>query len=207
MQRLWQQKLKLNYSKDVVDIVQFGSSVIEGKEYRDVDIAVIFHNISFKEQLDQAYEVKKQLANLINKDKEIHISQFDFYSLLNASNFAREGILFYGKSLLTGKNFAFRFGLKPVLQILYNLEKFEKKDKVRFHYLLRGKGGKYGLLRKYDGRLVKPGMIEIAPEYEDVFVTAISGVIKDFEVRKIFVAEMFGKKYKTFVTSIRRDEK
>ena len=195
MQKLWQQKLKLNYTKDVIDIVQFGSSVIEEKEYRDVDIVVIFQNIPFKEQLDQAYEIKKQITNFIDKSKEVHISQFDFYSLFDTGNFAREGILVYGKSLLTGKDFALRFGLRPVLQILYNLEKFEKKDKVRFHYLLRGKGGKYGLLREYGGKLVKPGMIEISPEFEDVFVKAISEIIGDFEVRKVFVGESFAKKW------------
>ena len=193
MQKLWQQKLKLNYSKDIIDIVQFGSSVIEGKEYRDIDIAVIFKNVPFKEQLDQAYEIKKQIAHSVDNGKEVHISQFDFYSLFDTSNFAREGILFYGKSLLTEKDFALRFGLRPVLQILYSLEKFEKKDKVRFHYLLRGKGGKYGLLREHGGKLVKPGLIEIAPEYEEVFVKAIGEIIKDFEVRKVFVAESFAK--------------
>ena len=186
MQKLWQQKLKLKYSKDVIEIVQFGSSVIEGKEYGDVDIAVIFQNIPFKEQLDQAYDIKQQLKHLA--DKDIHISNFDFYSLLDISNFAREGILFYGKSLITGKDFALQFGLHPQLQILYNLEKFQKKDKVRFHYLLRGKGGKYGLLRKYGGTLVRSGLIEVAPEYEDVFINAIKEIIDDFEVRKVFVA-------------------
>ena len=80
MQKLWQQKLKLSYSKEVIDIVQFGSSVIEGKEYRDIDIVVIFENIPFKEQLNQAYEIKIQLKAFA--DREIHISQFDLAFLI-----------------------------------------------------------------------------------------------------------------------------
>ena len=189
MQKLWQQKLKLSYSKEVIDIVQFGSSVIEGKEYRDIDIVVIFENIPFKEQLNQAYEIKIQLKAFA--DREIHISQFDLYTLLEANNFAREGISFYGKSLITGKDFGLRFGLNPKLHILYNLEKFQKKDKVRFHYLLRGKGGKYGLLREYGGTLVKPGLIQISPEHQDIFVNAIQKITSNFNLKMVFLAERF----------------
>ena len=185
MQKLWQKKLKLNYSKNVVDIVQFGSSVIEGKEARDIDIAVIFNKIPLRKQIDEGYEIKKQLRKLL--DKEIHISSFDLYSLFDVSNFAREGIIFYGRSLITGNYFAKKFGLLPKVQISYSLEKLKKKDKVRFHYMLRGKKGKYGMLRKYGGKLVKPGTIEIFPEYGEVFINKIKEVILDFEVKKILV--------------------
>ena len=62
MQKLWQEKLKLNYSKNVFDIVQFGSSVIEGENPRDLDIAVIFQKIPLKEQLEEAQKIKKQFV-------------------------------------------------------------------------------------------------------------------------------------------------
>ena len=60
-QKLWQKKLKLNYSKDVFDIVQFGSSVIEGEAPNDIDIAVIFNKIPLKDQLNQAQKIKIQI--------------------------------------------------------------------------------------------------------------------------------------------------
>jgi len=177
-------KQKLNYSKKVIDVVQFGSSVLEGTEPNDVDIAVIFDKIPLKEQLEEAQKIKKQLQE--KTQIPIHIKSYDFYSFFDKGNFAQEGILFYGKSILTGKNFSENFGLIPVLQISYSLEKLEKKDKVRFNYLLSGKGGEYGLLRKYDGELLNPGLIEISPEHEKIFTEAVQKIIKDFEIKKIW---------------------
>ncbi len=185
IQKLWQKKLKLNYSKSVIDIVQFGSSVMEGKEARDIDIAVVFHKILLKEQLEEAQKIKKQLEK--ESDKEIHISSLDLDGLFDKSNFAREGIIFYGKSLISGESFSKKMGFMPKLQISYSLEKLKKKDKVRFHYMLRGKKGKYGLLREYGGELVNPGMIEIAPEYEELFVNSIKEFVSDFNVRRVLL--------------------
>lgn len=185
MQKVWLKSVKLNYSKNVIDIVQFGSSVIEGKEFRDIDVAVIFNKISIKEQLNEAQEIKNQLRKFT--DKNIHINALDFYSLFEESNFAREGILFYGVSLLTGKKFAEKFGLKPIIQIQYSLKKFSKKDKIKFNYLLSGRGGKYGLLRKYGGSLIAPGIININPEHEVLFLDEIRKINSDVDVKKIFM--------------------
>lgn len=182
-QKLWQEKLKLNYNKDVFDIVQFGSSVIEGQIPRDLDIAVIFQKIPLKEQLNQAQEIKKQLQKI--SELPMHISSFDFYNLFESSNFARENILFYGKSIILRDYFAKRFGLNPRVQIFYSLKNLKKKDKIRFNYMLNGKKGKYGLLRKHGGRLLKPGLIEILPEHKDIFIREIKKITSNFEIKQI----------------------
>lgn len=184
MQKLWQIKPKLTYSKDVIDIVQFGSSIQENEEPNDIDIAVIFLSIPIKEQLNQAQEIKKQLAK--STLLPIHIKPFDLHSFFDRGNFAREDTLFYGKSILTGENFSKLFGLYPRLQIYYELKELEKKDKVRFNYLLNGRKGEYGLLRKYHGRLIAPKLIEILPENEKVFVESINKITKNFILNKIF---------------------
>jgi len=183
MQKLWQEKLKLNYSKDIFDIIQFGSSVMEGSNPNDIDIAVIFHKIPIKEQLLQAQKIKKQLENL--SDIPIHVSPFDLYSFFDKSNFAKDNILFYGKSLISGKYFARNFGLNPKVQISYFLNDLKKKDKVRFHYMLKGKKGNYGLLRVHGGELVSPGVIEVIPEFENLFVESIKKITKRFKIKKI----------------------
>lgn len=182
-QKLWQKKLKLNYSKDVYDIVQFGSSVIEEKIPSDIDIAIIFKKIPLKDQLIQAQKIKKQLQKI--SKLQIHTKSYDLYSLFDKSNFAKENILFYGKSLLYQDYFSKKFGFSPRLQIYYFLKDLKKKDKIRFNYLLNGKKGKYGLLRKYKGKLLKPGLIEIFPEYEEIFTKSIKKLITNFELRKI----------------------
>lgn len=183
MQKLWLKKLKLDYSKDVFDIVQFGSSVMEHSLPNDIDVAVIFQKIPLKDQLNQAQEIKKQLQK--EADVPIHVKSWDLYSLFDEANFAKEGILFYGKSLVYKDYFVNRFGFKPRIQVSYSLEKLEKKDKVRFHYMLKGKKGEYGLLKKYGGELLKPGLIEIYPEYEEVFAASIKKIVSDFKSKKI----------------------
>lgn len=186
MQNLWQKKQKLNYSKDVLDIVQFGSSLNQEKP-NDIDIAVIFKPISIKEQLNQSQEIKKQIQKFSNMP--VHITSFDLYSFFDKSNFAKDSIFFYGKSLISGQSFANIFGIEPRIQITYSLRDLKKKDKVKFNYLLNGKSGKYGLLREYNGKLIAPGIIQIHPEHEKIFTEEIKQITSRFEIKKIFISE------------------
>lgn len=181
--KLWQKKLKLDYSKDVLDIVQFGSSVIEGATPNDVDIAVIFKNIPLKEQLNQAQQIKNQLKK--ETSLPIHINSFDLYSFFHEGNFTKENVLYSGKSLITKRYFSEIFSLKPFIQISYNLVGLKKRDKVRLHYTLKGKNGKYGLIKKYGGILLSPGLIEILPEYENIFVEEIKKITLRIKIKKI----------------------
>ena len=183
MQKLWLKKPKLNYSKNVFDIVQFGSSVFEASKPNDIDIAIIFNKIPVKEQLEQAQLIKKQIQKI--SELPIHITSFDLYSFFDKANFAKEGILFYGKSIISGGYFANKLGLTPVIQISYILKDLKKKDKIRLNYMLNGRQGEYGLLREYKGELVKPGLIEISPEYEEIFVSSIKTFTQNFNSKRL----------------------
>src|SRR3989344_5007003 len=143
-QKLWQKKPRLSYDKEVVDIIQFGSSVLTESEPNDLDIAVIFKNTPIKEQLKARQEIKNQIQKTV--ELPVHIESFDYYSLFDKGDFARDGIMFYGKSIITGRNFSENFGLTPKLRIYYILKNLMKKEKVRFNYILNGKKGNYGLL-------------------------------------------------------------
>ena len=184
-QKLWQKKLKLNYSPEIIDIVQFGSSVFEDSQPNDIDIAVIFKKIPVKEQLAERQEIKRQIQE--KTELPVHIESFDFYSFFERGNFAREGILFYGKSLITNKNFAENFGMTPKLRIYYTLKNLEKKDKIKFNYLLSGKGGDYGLLRKYGGRILSPGVVETFPENEKIFISEMKKITDKINLEKVFI--------------------
>jgi predicted nucleotidyltransferase len=185
MHKLWLKKPKLNYSENVVDIVQYGSSVTGETSPNDIDIAVIFNKIPIKDQLNESQKIKKHLLKISNIP--IHIKSFDLYSLFDKSNFAREDLIFYGISIIKRDYFSKNFGLMPKIHIFYSLDKLKKKDKIRFNYLLNGRGGKYGMLKKYNGRLVKPGMIEIAPEYGKIFEDSIKKHISSFIIKKVFL--------------------
>lgn len=182
-QKLWLKKPKLDYSKDVFDIIQFGSSVMEDSNPNDIDIAVIFNKISVNEQLNQSQQIKKQLQGL--SDFPIHIKAFDLYTFFDGANFAKENILFYGKSLISGTFFSKKLGLDPKIQIYYSLNDLKKKDKVRFNYMLNGRKGEYGLLREYNGKLLKPGLIEIDSVYENIFISSIKKITQNFKLKKI----------------------
>jgi predicted nucleotidyltransferase len=181
--RLWQKRRALKYNNKVLDIVQFGSSMKENSDPKDIDIAVIFTNTPIKDQLIESQKIKKQIEKEV--DKEVHIKSYDLYSLLDQANFARESILIYGKSIITGEYFAKIFGLNPKIQIIYRLEKLDKKTKIRFHYMLRGRQKQYGLLKKYGGKLISPGLIEIMPEHENIFIEAIETITKNYEKKNI----------------------
>jgi len=181
--KLWLKKFKLNYSKDVFDIVQFGSSVMEDNDKsNDIDIAVIFQKILLKEQLDQAQEIKKHIQKI--SELPVHIKSFDLYNFFDSSNFAKESILFYGKSLISKDFFSKKFGLTPRIQILYSLKDLKKKDKIRFNYMINGKKGKYGLLKRYGGKLICPGLIEIYPSCENIFVNSVKKFTSKFKLNK-----------------------
>ena len=184
--KLWLQKQKLNYNKNVFDIIQFGSSTIENKLPNDVDIAVLFQKIPLKEQLAYSQEIKKQLQKIT--DLPIHIKSFDLYSFFDSANFTRENILFHGISLIDKKFFSEKLGFIPKIQLYYSLEGMNKNEKIKFNYMLSGRGGKYGLLKKYNGKLVKPGLIEISPNYENIFTEKISALTKKFRIKKILVS-------------------
>ncbi|MDD5650829.1 MAG: hypothetical protein PHF86_10520 [Candidatus Nanoarchaeia archaeon] len=183
IQNLWQEKLKLNYNQDIFDIIQFGSSVIENNKPNDIDIAIIFKSISLKEQLDQAQLIKMQLQKISNLP--IHIKSFDIYSFFDESNFTKENILFYGKSLISKDYFSKKLGLNPKIQIYYSLKNMKKKEKIKFNYMLNGKNGKYGLLKKYGGNLLSPGLIEIFPQYENIFIESIKKLTNNFKIKKV----------------------
>jgi len=61
----------------------------------------------------------------------------------------------------------------------------KRRTSKKFNYMLSGKNKKYGLLRKYNGKIVKPGMIEIFPEYGDLFIDNIKKITSHFELKKI----------------------
>src|SRR3989338_6840846 len=129
MQNIWLKKITLSYSKDVLCIVQFGSSVLEDSKPNDVDIAVIFKCIPLKQQLEESQRIKKQLGKF--SQLPVHIKSFDFYSFFNKGNFAKEDILFYGKNLISGEQLSRLFGVSAKLQVYYYFKKLKKKDKKK----------------------------------------------------------------------------
>ena len=167
MYKLWQTKPELEYPKTkIIDIIQHGSST-KTNNPNDIDIAIIYKNTPIKEQLTETQKIKMQLEK--HTDKPIHTTPYDYNTFFDEGNFAMHNILLEGRSIITGKYFAEKLGFTPHTEIKYTLKGKEKKEKIKFNYTLNGKQKKYGLLKKYGGTIIAPGLIRIKPEHEQIF--------------------------------------
>ncbi len=128
---------------EVVDIVLFGS-VVKGKEFpRDVDICVIFRS-----------KVDNKIINKISsrlKKADIHISSLAIDDFFRKPHSLIKTILLEGKSILTGKRIINNFGFSSAIIYSYDLSNLKQSKKVRFVYLLKGRDGRIGTIKKIGG--------------------------------------------------------
>lgn len=136
-------RILVKYPK-MADIILFGSSARGKENPRDWDILVLF-----EKEIDKTaeYSVRKELEedytniSIISKTEK---------SILEESFDAREGILFEGKSLVSGKRFAQRYGFLSFGAFKYNFEGWSKLKKTKFYYALNGRGKENGIARQLD---------------------------------------------------------
>jgi len=174
----------IEYPDTIYDIVQFGTS-LEKDKMSEVQIGIIFKACSKEEQMIMSQAIKEQMSNSLRI--KVEVKSFDLYSFFEPSNFNEKNTLFNAKSLITSKYFFERFNFSPRTQINYKLDHLEKKDKIRFHYLLKGKKETKGLLEKNDGCLLGPGLIEIPPEKTNLFIEKMSKISNKLIVKDILV--------------------
>ena len=143
MKKKWTEEWK----KEVVDIFLFGSA-IKGKDNpNDIDICLIFRD---KLNLDI---IKK--AGLI-LGEEFHLSSLTANNFFTEIHSLSKTIMFEGRSIITGKSFTGNFGLNGFLLYSYNLSQETPSKKVRFVYLLRGRGESAGMVKRWGGEFISP---------------------------------------------------
>ena len=175
-------KKPTQHFEEVLDIIQFGSSIQKGRIPNDIDVAVLYKEIPLKKQLEISQKIKYELGKEF--DIPIHIKSYTYETLFDPSNFAKEGIL-RGISIFTQTFFANRFGLEPKIHITYNLNTLDKAGKVRFNYFLNGKKGKHGFLQDSIGQLIKPGYVHLNPLYEFLFIEKMKESIT-YDIKVVF---------------------
>ena len=166
MSMLWQKNLQLPLDNAIIDVIQFGSSTIDGVTPNDIDIAVLFKDVPLKKQLEVAQDIKQEHEK--TNPLPVHVKAYTYETLFSENNFARPGILGHGISILTKKPFAETLGLTAHIEFAYSLQQLTKTQKVRIHYQLRGKKGAYGILKKIEGDLVRPGLIRVPVSTEKI---------------------------------------
>ncbi|MEK6937526.1 MAG: nucleotidyltransferase domain-containing protein [Nanoarchaeota archaeon] len=136
---------KSRWKDELIDILIFGSAVKGKLSPNDIDICLIF-----KDQPN--LRLVKEVESLLGE--KYHVS------FLNAENFFQEvhslskTIFFEGASIITGKKLPEAYGLVPKLLYAYDLSPEAPSKKVRFVYLLRGRNGSEGLVKKFGGGFV-----------------------------------------------------
>ncbi len=169
--------------KKVFDIVIYGS-LVKGKiSAGDIDILVIFLQGSLRERLDKVQEIKNKLRSRIT-DKNIDIKQIHIKDLFSSEFLARTGILLEGVSIFKNKKFCEVLGFKSFTLFWYNLKDLDHSDKVRFNYILAGRGTK-GMIEELDGKRIVNGAVKIPIENSAVFEDILKSNKVDYSRKNI----------------------
>lgn len=150
--------------EQVLDVIQFGSSQRGKSNPNDIDLCIIIFDIYEKRSLD--------LINSLGKitDKEEYKIQIN---ILTASSFVSGNSLVKtlfeeGWSIRHAKKFSEVFGFNNKSLFIYSLKNFSSLNRVKFHYMLKGRYGAEGVLNEVKGKFVGTGSIIVPTEKEDI---------------------------------------
>lgn len=124
------------------DIILFGSANRGKENPNDIDILVLFKE---KVNKEVEYSVRKKLERYF---KGVSISSKTQMGLIEKSFDAREGILFEGRSLISGEYIAENYGFKSFGGFKYGFSGWNNLKKTRFYYALNGRNGGEGIAVK-----------------------------------------------------------
>ena len=86
--------------------------------------------------------------------EQYHLSSLSVDNFFTNPHSLAKTIILEGKSILTNKTFLDSFNLKAQLLYSYDLSHEEANKKVRFVYLLRGRGKAAGLVQAWKGEFI-----------------------------------------------------
>lgn len=134
---------------NIVDILLFGSAARGRIEYGDVDICIIFRN---KIDLSTA----SRLAGALDKERmKSHVSSIKVDEFFSKPHSLIRALMTEGISLLSGKKLSDNFGLDSHALYTYSLTSMKTVERVKFVFLLKGRGKK-GIIEKNDGFFLAP---------------------------------------------------
>lgn len=157
----------------IFDIIVYGSLVKGKPSARDIDIVVIFVRGALRERLDKIQAIKKRLKPVI--PKELDIKQITLQTLFSADFLARTGILLEGESIFARKKFCETLGFNAFTLFWYSLKSLSHSQKVKFNYILAGRGDLKGVIKEFNGVRIANGAVKIpiqkSIEFEEILGT------------------------------------
>lgn len=155
--------------KSIFDIIIYGSAV-KGKTHpRDFDIVVIFLEGNLRQRLDKIQEIKSKL-----KIEKVDIKQILLKDLFSSDFLARTGILLEGICVFRNKKFCEVIGFKGYSLFWYDLNGLNHTQKVKFNYILAGRGSK-GIIDELNGERLAKGAVKIPIERSLEFEEILKG--------------------------------
>ena len=152
-------------TKEIFDIVIYGSFMKSKEEPNDVDIVLIFKNLDLKQRL----EIGQKFKNIIkSKIKNPDIKTIVLEELFDSNFLARQGVLAEGYSLLKNSEFSKTLGFKGYSLFTYSLTNLNHNEKTKFTYSLIGRG-KEGILKKVKAESLGRGGFLVPIEYTYLF--------------------------------------
>ena len=173
-------KVKRFVNKELVDIVVFGSAV-KGKTIpKDIDVCLIFKN---NIDLGIVRNISKVLGD------NFHVSHLIVDNFFTKMHNLAKSVFFEGVSLITGKKLAEQYSLKSYSLFYYSLSGMKKSDKVRFVYLIKGRGKEKGLVKHFNGLFLVPSCFLVPLEKDSEIIEILNKWKIKFHRKKIMLMD------------------
>lgn len=148
----------------IIDIVLFGSSARGKTQPQDIDFCIIIKDDDEKKSMDLTAPLNQLSKGLGLK---IHTTILTAGAFISGNTLAKT-LLNEGFSIKHGKGLAEVLGFFNKSLFVYSLKEFSSSQRVRFHYMLKGRYGLKGVLREANGQFLGTGTIIVPTKKEDI---------------------------------------
>lgn len=176
--RTWIKKNK------VLDVYVFGSFTRGKFKPRDIDLCILIRDSDEKNALNLISSLSKYTENI---NLKTHISLLTEKEFVMGSTLTKT-LMEEGVSLLKGKQLSSIIGYKSRSMFMYSLKTFNKSQRVKFHYALKGRYGRIGVLKEVNGELIANGAIVVPINNEDVFKDFLDVWKVNYKIERILLS-------------------
>jgi predicted nucleotidyltransferase len=164
----------------ITDAIIFGSSARENATPGDVDVCLIVPDTMEKKSIDIADNFRKEFG-------EMHVSIITETDFLKGKHTLVKTLLSEGVSVTSGESLSKAYGFDNKTLFTYSLSGFKPADRVRFHYLLRGRRGTKGILDEIKAEILGDGVMLVPTKKEDILREVLEMWKVKYKTRRILV--------------------
>lgn len=174
-------------SKDIFDIILYGSKIKGKIETRDIDILIIFKEKPLKERAEITQQFKEKISKEIS---ELDIKTINLLELFKNDFLARQSILTEGYSLIDNVPFSEKMGFLSYSLFTYNLKNLNHNSKTKFTYSLIGRNKEPGILKKLNAKPLGKGAVLLPIENSSFFEDFLKKWKINYNKKNILLSEL-----------------